>query len=76
MDISITREFDVSKEIPPLPILLTVKQFAKLLDVDIRTVWRLKSNRAIPESVKFGGNVRWRGRDIQIWIDEGCPEDN
>jgi len=57
-----------------LPALLSADELAKFLEVSTRTLWRLKSRRAIPPPVKFGGNVRWRSTDIQQWLAEGCPE--
>ena len=57
-----------------LPSLMTVEQVAELLAVASRTVWRLNSKGAIPKPIKFGGNVRWRGGDLQKWLNEGCPK--
>ena len=59
-----------------LPALMAADELAQLLGIASRTVWRLKSKRAIPLPIKFGGNVRWRGQDIQQWLDKGCPEVN
>ena len=56
-----------------LPALMTPEDMIQLLGVSARTLWRLRSNGAIPRPVKYGGNVRWRGKDIQTWLDEGCP---
>ena len=56
-----------------LPALMTVEQLAKVLQVSIRSVWRMRSAGQVPPPVKIGGGVRWRVRDVQSWIDEGCP---
>ena len=67
---------DVKSDFSSFPALLTADEVANLLGVASRTLWRLKSKRAIPMPVKFGGNVRWRAKDLQKWLDEGCPANN
>jgi prophage regulatory protein len=58
-----------------LPEFLTVEQFAKLLQVSKRTIWRLRSAGQIPQPIQIGGGVRWRMGDIKNWIDRGCPSE-
>ncbi len=67
---------NVESDFSSLPSLLSADEVAKVLGVASRTLWRLKSKRAIPMPVKFGGNVRWRSKDLQKWLDEGCPANN
>jgi prophage regulatory protein len=67
---------DVDSDFSSLPALLTADEVANVLGVASRTLWRFKSKRAIPMPVKFGGNVRWRAKDLQKWLDEGCPANN
>ena len=57
-----------------ISVLLNAEELAKFLEVSTRTLWRLKSPAAIPQPVKFCGNIRWRASDIQTWLDDGCPE--
>jgi len=54
-------------------LLLSVDQLARLLDVSVRTVWRLRDAGKLPPPLRIGGGVRWRRADIQNWIAEGCP---
>ncbi len=58
-----------------LPEFLTVEQFAKLLQVSKRTVWRLQSAGQVPQPIQIGGGVRWRMEDVKNWIDRGCPSE-
>ena len=69
----VKKESTMSNHHQPLKSLLTPDQMIELLGVSSRTLWRLRSKGAIPQPVKYGGNVRWRGVDVQRWLDEGCP---
>ena len=53
--------------------LITANQFAKLLSISERTLYRLKSTGQLPAPIVLGGSVRWRLKEIWKWIDEGCP---
>jgi len=55
------------------PILLPVGQVARLLGISSRTVWRRLSAGEMVEPVRIGASVRWRRRDIDEWVDQGCP---
>lgn len=55
------------------PLVITAAQLAKLLQVSLRTLWRLNSAKRLPAPVRLGGTVRWRFDEIRIWIAEGCP---
>jgi predicted DNA-binding transcriptional regulator AlpA len=56
--------------------LLTVEELAKILKVSVRTVWRRRKAADVPAPVKIAGAVRWRSRDIERWINQGCPAGN
>ncbi len=56
------------------PIVIGVEEFAQLMGVTPRTIWRWDSTGKVPEPVRVGGAVRWRLADIMKWIDAGCPE--
>lgn len=50
------------------PLLLTVRQAAKVLSISERTLWGLTKSGDIP-AVRFGGrNVRYDPRDLDAWI--------
>jgi predicted DNA-binding transcriptional regulator AlpA len=44
-----------------------------MLQISVRTLWRLVSGKRIPEPVRLGAVVRWRSNDITNWIAAGCP---
>ncbi len=52
--------------------LINAVQFAKLLSVSERTLYRLKSSNQLPNPINLGGSVRWRLDDVRRWIDRGC----
>lgn len=53
--------------------LIDVDRTAKLLCVCRRTIFRLSSEKAIPQPVHIGTRTRWREIEILAWINEGCP---
>ncbi|SVE35306.1 uncharacterized protein METZ01_LOCUS488160 [marine metagenome] len=55
------------------PVLIPAKQIALILDVSLRTVWRLRAASKLPRSVEIGKSVRWKAEEIAEWIDAGCP---
>jgi len=56
-----------------IPELLTTKQAAALCSAGERTFWRWSRSGIAPRPLRVGGSVKYRRRDIQAWIDEGCP---
>ena len=56
------------------PLLLAADRVAELLDISTRTLWRLRAAGKLPSPVKIGGSVRWRAKEIENWIEAGCPE--
>jgi excisionase family DNA binding protein len=55
------------------PVLLTVKEVAEMLGLSERTVYRLSDAGNMPCPVKLGAAVRWRTKELEAWIEEGCP---
>lgn len=54
--------------------LLTTKQVAKMLKAGERSVWRWSHSDRMPAPIRIGNNaVRFRRRDIEDWIADGCP---
>jgi predicted DNA-binding transcriptional regulator AlpA len=54
----------------PLEHLLTVADLADLLHVSKRSVFRLRSQGALPAPVELSSNIiRWRPSDICAYID-------
>jgi prophage regulatory protein len=54
-------------------LLIPAEQFARLMQISTRTLWRLVSAGRVPEPVRIGGSVRWRLDQVKQWIDSGCP---
>jgi excisionase family DNA binding protein len=50
--------------------MIDVTQVATILDISTRTVWRLVSSGELPQTIRFGRNVRWRVSDIEAWIEK------
>jgi excisionase family DNA binding protein len=53
--------------------LITVETLAKMLAVNLFTVYRWKDAGRLPAAVKIGKCVRWRAGEIAGWIAAGCP---
>jgi predicted DNA-binding transcriptional regulator AlpA len=58
------------------PTLVTAKEVASILQVSIRTLWRLRSARQLPSPIRIGNAVRWRIEEIRNWIARDCPVSN
>ena len=65
--------FDLDQNSATEPLLIPAAEFARLLQVSTRTLWRQLSAGQIPRPVRFGGTVRWRLEEIHEWISMGCP---
>ena len=56
------------------PELLTVDDFAALLQVSTRQIYIMEADRRLgPERVQIGRAVRFRRREVEQWIAAGCP---
>ena len=64
---------DRSKSAVGEALLLTAEQVGQLLGCSWRTVYRLRDAGRIPPPVKLNGMVRWSRKEVEAWIDEGCP---
>lgn len=53
--------------------VLTPSEFATLLKISKRTLWRLLSGGDVPEPIRFGGSVRWQKKVVEKWLEDGCP---
>jgi len=58
---------------PDGKILLTANEFAQLLGIGRSTLMRYQSSGKIPLPVRIGGSTRWRRKEIEEWVDAGCP---
>ena len=55
------------------PLLLTIKQVARLLGVCRATACRLNSDGRLPRPIRFGRAVRWDFSVLKDWIAAGAP---
>ncbi len=53
--------------------LLTKKEVANRCKMPVKWVEKAASSGKIPSPVYLDGNKRWREKDIDKWIDNGCP---
>ena len=54
------------------PELLRADEAAAFCGVAKRTWWRLVANSRAPEPIRLGGAVRWRRRELVLWVNRGC----
>lgn len=55
------------------PELLKVETVSALTTLGVRTIWRYAASGRMPAPVRLSRNVvRWRRRDIESWIADGC----
>ncbi len=62
----------MATDISDTPALITAVDFATMLKVSVRTLWRLRSAGHVPEPVRLGGAIRWRLDEVKNWIAGGC----
>jgi len=55
------------------PALISAAEFAELLQISTRTLWRLRSAGKVIKPIKLGGSTRWRRDEVKAWIADGCP---
>jgi excisionase family DNA binding protein len=55
--------------------LLNVKEVSEMLGISERTIYRLSDAGDMPRPVKLGASVRWRRRELENWVEDGCPKD-
>ena len=55
-------------------LLVSAEKLAQMLDISVRSLWRLRVGGKIPAPVRLGGSVRWRLSDIESWVAAGCPK--
>ncbi|MFK7883622.1 MAG: helix-turn-helix domain-containing protein [Phycisphaerales bacterium] len=56
----------------PAPELIAESSAAVIVGMGRRTLWALTRCRAIPHR-KIGRSVRYVPRELNAWIDAGCP---
>ena len=72
--ISATPQSGPSITILSEPLLLNMKQVAKLLGISERTVWGRSNSGEMPRARKIGSSPRWSLDELKAWIAAGCPK--
>jgi len=62
--------------ISPIPPVLDAQDLAKLLGVSRRQIDVLKARGELPEPIRLGARLRWRGADVAEFLERqpacGC----
>ena len=53
--------------------LLSAERLAELLDISVRTLWRMRSAGKLPAPLRVGSQARWSTATIRAWLAAGCP---
>ena len=56
------------------PLVVSARELARLLGVSIRQIWRLNSSGKLPKPMRLGGSVRWLRKEIEAFVEAGCPD--
>lgn len=61
--------------ISPMAMLLTAKDLAAVLQVSVRTLYRLKDQGTLPPQQTIAGSnlARWNRAEIENWVQAGMP---
>ncbi len=53
---------------PRPPVLINVRETARLLAVSDRTVWKMAKEGRFPKPVHIGASTRWRTADVEAFV--------
>lgn len=56
------------------PRIYTVRDVARILRIDIGTVYRKLRLGKLPEPLPYSKSFRWNGAQFDRWVGKGCPE--
>ena len=69
----ITGGSKMSKKVTKTQMVMA-KELAEMLGVSERHVWRMRAQGKLPRPMNIGNCVRWYLKDIELWLELGCPE--
>jgi predicted DNA-binding transcriptional regulator AlpA len=55
-------------------LLIDARSVAGMLGRSVSSIFRDDRAGRIPRPVGIGGSKRWRRKEIQVWVDSGCPD--
>jgi predicted DNA-binding transcriptional regulator AlpA len=56
-----------------LALAINATQLAEMLCISSRSIWRLNDSGKLPKPIRLGGSVRWNKKEIETWVEAGCP---
>ncbi len=56
--------------------LLTAEQVAGRLNISKSSLYDAVKDGRLPKPLRFGGRLRWKPQQIDLWIEAGMPEGN
>jgi predicted DNA-binding transcriptional regulator AlpA len=59
---------------PADPLLIDAAGLADMLCWSLRSIRRADASGMVPRPVRFGKSVRWRLKEIEAWVEAGCPD--
>ena len=57
----------------PSSIAVDTETLAAMLAVSIRHIQRMDASGRLPRAVKIGRSKRWSVKEINEWLEAGCP---
>lgn len=63
----------MSAETTVEPLLLNAKEAAELCGISRSKLYELHAAGRVPCPVRLDRAVRWRRRELEDWIEAGCP---
>lgn len=56
-------------------LAVDAKQFARMLNLSVRTIRTMDSAGKLPKPVKLNGHsVRWVVSEVEAWLETGAPD--
>lgn len=56
------------------PLMTDAQGVAKLLGVDVTSIFQRLQAGHLPAPLVFDGDERWRIAEIRAWVKDGCPD--
>ena len=63
-----------TETVPPQPLLIDIKEVARLLDRSEMSIRRDDEEGRIPRPFMIGGSKKWRLKELRSWVRAGCPD--
>jgi predicted DNA-binding transcriptional regulator AlpA len=60
---------ETNNSLQPAHRLLTARECAQLLQLDERTLRRMRKAGRFPEPLRFGRAIRWKAQVVEFWLE-------